>query len=412
MENHQNPFENAKEQLNRAAKALNLSSELVTRLSSPERFVEINFPVKMDDGREVVFKGFRSQHSNARGPYKGGIRFSEEVNEAEVKALSMWMTWKCAVADLPYGGGKGGVIVDTKKLSIGELERLSRAFARALAPIIGPEIDIPAPDMYTTAQIMDWMVDEYSKVVGKKSMATFTGKSLANGGSEGRPEATGLGGAIILDELAKVEKLKIENCKIALQGMGNVGNHFALEAVKRGYKVVAISDSKGGIYAAEGLDVNKVISYKEEEGTLAGFPEAQSVSNKELLELPVIVLVPAAIENVITEENAGRIKAKYVIEMANGPVTPAADTLLEERGVVSIPDILANSGGVTVSYFEWYQNMHDEHWPKEKVFEMLKPKMQLGFMKGWQLKEEHKVSMRTAVYLLALKRVAEASNKA
>ena len=194
--------------------------------------------------------------------------------------------------------------------------------------------------------------------------------------------------------------------------MGNVGNHFALEAVKRGYKVVAISDSKGGIYAAEGLDVNKVISYKEEEGTLAGFPEAQSVSNKELLELPVIVLVPAAIENVITEENAGRIKAKYVIEMANGPVTPAADTLLEERGVVSIPDILANSGGVTVSYFEWYQNMHDEHWPKEKVFEMLKPKMQLGFMKGWQLKEEHKVSMRTAVYLLALKRVAEASNKA
>ena len=407
MQNH-NPFENAKEQLARAAEILKLDKNLVARLSNPERFTEVNFPVIMDDGREVVFKGFRSQHNNARGPYKGGLRFSEEVSESEVKALSMWMTWKCAVADIPYGGGKGGVIVDTKKFSQTELERLSRAYVRAVAPIIGPETDIPAPDMYTNAQIMDWMVDEYEKIIGKPAPATFTGKSLANGGSEGRPEATGLGGAIILDELARAENLQIENCKIALQGMGNVGNHFALEAVKRGYKVVAVSDSRGGIYLPEGLDVNKVISYKEEKGILAGFPGAQAVSNKELLELPVIVLVPAAIENVITEENAGRIKAKYIIELANGPVTPAADTILEGKGITSIPDILANSGGVTVSYFEWYQNMHDEHWPKEKVLEQLEPKMQSGFREGWQLKGEHKVSMRTAVYLLALKRVAEA----
>ncbi|HYC83238.1 MAG TPA: Glu/Leu/Phe/Val dehydrogenase [Candidatus Paceibacterota bacterium] len=399
------PFETTKFQLAKAAKTLGLEASILERLETPARVIEVNFPVAMDDGSTRVFAGYRSQHNNARGPYKGGLRFSPDVTESEVKALSSWMTWKCAVVDVPFGGGKGGVIVDPRTLSKSELERLSRAFVRALSDVIGPHKDIPAPDMNTNAEIIDWMADEYVKVTGdEKGLAAFTGKSVARGGSEGRTEATGLGGVYILEELVRQEKMIRAEISIAVQGIGNVGYYFAQFASSLGFKVVAISDSKSGVYDPAGLDIRRVIKHKETIGNLKGFP-GQEVSNEDLLKLPVDILVPAATENVITEEIASQIKARYVIELANGPTVPRADEILLDKGVMIIPDILANAGGVTVSYFEWYQNTHQEKWAKEEVFAKLQEVMARSFAEGCAVQKERGVDLRTALYALAIKRV-------
>lgn len=402
------PFKNSLAQLLKASEVLGLTEEVRKGLGNPARVVEVNFPVLMDDGKVKFFMGFRSQHNNARGPFKGGLRFSSEVSLSEVKALSSWMTWKCAVADVPFGGGKGGVIVDTKTLSKTELENLSRAFARAISDVIGPEKDVPAPDMYTDGQVMEWMNNEYQKVTRSKSLATFTGKPLSYGGSEGRTEATGFGGFKILEAVSEKMHLVPEETAIAIQGIGNVGYYFAYFAREAGYKIVALSDSKGGIYSPKGLDPKLVLEYKKTHGTLSGFPDSTDITNEELLLVSCDVLVPAALENVITEKNAEQIKAKVVVEMANGPVDPSADVIFEKKGVISVPDILSNSGGVTVSYFEWYQNIHNETWAKEDVLQKLSEKMKVAFDAGWQLATEKKLYLRTAFYVLGVSRVLEA----
>jgi len=411
-------FENSVTQIKRAVTLMCdspdlgcLDGDLIERIIEPERVVKVRFPVLMDNGSTKSFLGFRSQHNNARGPYKGGLRFSTEVSESEVKALSSWMTWKCAVADIPFGGGKGGVVVDTKTLSESELERLSRAFVRAISPVIGPEVDVPAPDMYTTPQIMDWMVDEYSKINGGNAKACFTGKSVSNGGSEGRTEATGFGGAFIMRELVRKFDLNPTELSVAIQGLGNVGNYFAIKAFEYGFNVVALSDSKGAIYSTSGLNPQDVIDYKKSKGTLEGFPNTLYIKNSDLLELDVDILVPAALENVINGDNATRIKAKYIIEMANGPITPSADQILFSKGIISVPDILANSGGVTVSYFEWYQNMHNERWTKEEVLNKLEQKLDSAFDDCFEMMRKHNTDMRTASYMLAIKKVTSAMNK-
>lgn len=407
---NQDPFANASEQLKKVAELINLSDEVLARIENPDRLVTVNFTVLMDDGSKRTFTGYRSQHNNALGPYKGGLRFSPLVSESEVKALSTWMTWKCAVADIPFGGGKGGVIVDTKELSIAELERLSRAYIRAIADVIGPHKDVPAPDMYTTAQIMSWMVDEYEQVVGHSAPAVITGKPLEEGGSEGRTQATGQGGVYVLEELAKKKNLKPRDTRVAVQGIGNVGYYFAKLASTLGYKVVALSDSRTAVFNAEGLNVESVYEYKQENGSLANYPQADQISNDELLLLDVEVLVPAAIENVINEDNASKIKAPYIIEMANGPVTPEADKILHQRGVISVPDILANAGGVTVSYFEWKQNIENTHWSEQRVLDELKPKMVKAFNEGWEAMTKYSTDLRTGVYAVAVQKVVDALN--
>ncbi|MFA6050025.1 MAG: Glu/Leu/Phe/Val dehydrogenase [Candidatus Paceibacterota bacterium] len=408
-------FQNSITQIKRAVELMCDSSELlclppetIERILEPQRLVKVHFPVLMDNGMTRTFLGFRSQHNNALGPYKGGLRFSPEVSESEVKALSSWMTWKCAVADIPFGGGKGGVVVDTKTLSKDEIERVSRSFIRAIADCIGPTKDVPAPDMYTTPAIMDIMVDEYSKITGENGLATFTGKTIEGGGSEGRTEATGYGGAFILKRLAEKKGLDPKQTTVAIQGLGNVGNYFALKAYEYGYKIVALSDSKGAVYSKDGFNPQDVIDYKKENGKLEGIPGSEYISNTALLELPVDVVVPAARENVITGENAPRIQAKYIIEMANGPLTPAADEILSRRGVISVPDILANGGGVTCSYFEWYQNMHDEKWSKEEVLQKLEGKLDKAFDDCYLMMEKSMTDMRTAAYMLAIKKVTDA----
>ncbi|PWU23416.1 glutamate dehydrogenase, partial [Candidatus Cerribacteria bacterium 'Amazon FNV 2010 28 9'] len=372
-------YTNAKRQLTEVASLLHLSDEVVAQLSVPDKLLTVSLPVRMDDGSTKVFTGFRSQHNNARGPYKGGIRFHQNVSESEVKALSMWMTWKCAVADIPYGGGKGGVIVDPSTLSESELERLSRAFAARIAVDIGEDVDVPAPDVNTDPKIMAWMIDEYAKVTGKSSVAVFTGKPIEKGGSEGRTEATGYGGVYVLNALVAKEKLKRKNVTIAIQGIGNVGSFFALKAKEEGYTVVALSDSKGAIVNEAGLDPQAVLEYKEKNRTLKGFPGAKEISNDELLLLKTTILVPSALENVITEANAAKLQCQYIIEMANGPVTPEADAILQKRNIISVPDVLANSGGVTVSYFEWVQNKKQEHWKKDDVLMKLQEKITPAF---------------------------------
>ncbi len=384
----------------------------IDKLKTPDRVFEESLTIQMDDGSSREFTAFRSQHDNARGPYKGGIRFHENVSRDEVMALSTWMTWKCAVTGIPYGGGKGGVIVNPRILSAGELQRLSRAYARFLAPYIGPWVDVPAPDVNTNGQIMAWMVDEYeqfqletNKSQGENPVATFTGKPLELGGSQGREEATGLGGIYVLEKLA--EKMKWSDKKkvsIAIQGFGNVGYWFAKHAFDRGYTVVALSDSKGAIYNPEGLDPEKVLATKQKTGTLSG---GKAITNEELLALDVTVLVPAALENVITAEIAPKIKAAAIIEMANGPTTPEADALLEKKGIVLIPDVLANAGGVTTSYFEWVQNLHGYYWSHAEVLAKLQPLMDRAFIEIWKVKETSKQSMRMATYMKAVKSVVD-----
>ncbi len=432
----ENPLESALIQLDKAISHLKLTTSQIERLRMPEKVISVNFPVVMDDGEIQIFNGFRVQHNSARGPYKGGIRFHHQVDMDEVKALAFWMAIKCAVADIPMGGGKGGVEVDPRNLSEDELERLSRSYARAIADDIGPEKDVPAPDVNTTPQIMKWMVDEFIKLKVKsgksklseeeksKLMATFTGKPLDFGGSLGRTEATGRGGYYVLQALlAKLnEKLKTpkghpnERLTAAVQGFGNVGFYIAKFLYEAGFKVVAVSDSKNAIYAKEGLNPIKVLECKGKNGSLAkcmcnekscDVRNGKLIDNQKLLTLPVDILVPAALENQITGENAGKIKAKIVLEMANGPTTPEADEILNKNGVVVVPDVLANSGGVTVSYFEWVQNLSAEKWSEEKVNFKLKEKMGKALSFVWQAKEKYNVHMRTAAYIVAIKRIVE-----
>jgi glutamate dehydrogenase/leucine dehydrogenase len=417
------PFKNYLIQVEKAAKIFKIDRFIKEKLKTPDKIIEVNFPVEMDNGETKFFKGFRVQFNNARGPYKGGIRFHSDVNLAEVKALAAWMQIKCAVADLPFGGAKGGVIVDPKGLSERELERLSRAYIKAIYQDIGPEVDVPAPDVNTNPQIMSWMLDEYKQMANGKwqmanVLATFTGKPVEQGGSKGREEATGLGGVYILQALAKKLGLKPSQTTVAIQGFGNVGYHFAYFAEKAGFRVVAVSDSKGGILVENGLNSERTLTCKIEKGRLAGcycigsvcdLRYGRSISNQELLELPVDVLVPAALENVITEKNAKKIRAKVIVEMANGPVTSGADKILPKRKIVSVPDVLSNSGGVTVSSFEWLQNKKNQRWSKEKVNQRLKRKIIKAFKAVWQTSRRHHLSLREAAYVLAMKRIAEAS---
>lgn len=407
-----NPFETAKAQLEAAAKVAGLDKDKVEQLKYPDRYVEACIPVKMDSGVQKIFTGFRSQHNNARGPYKGGIRFHQDVNLDEVRALSFWMSFKNAVVNVPFGGGKGGVIVNPKELSVGELERLSRGYVQKMHPLFGPEMDVPAPDVNTTGQIMGWMLDEYQKQSGNKSMATFTGKSLDNGGSQGREEATGFGGVYVLEKILDNKILDIsKGNKVAIQGYGNVASFFAKAAKDLGFVIVALSDSKGGIYNADGLDLEKVAAHKKSSGGLKDFAGAKNITNAELLELPVDVLVPAALENVLTQENAEKIKARLIVEMANGPTTGEADVIFEKKGVVVIPDILANSGGVATSYFEWYQNMKDEKWNKEQVLEKLSKLIKQAFADVYERQKKYSTTFRTAAYILASERIIEAMGK-
>ena len=415
--NNQNFFSDCQEQFRKIAAELKLEPEILRGLEEPQRIIKFQIPVLMDDGKKKIFFGFRCQHNNALGPYKGGIRYHPKVSENEVKALSMLMTWKCSLAGLPFGGGKGGVIVNPKELSEKELERLSRGYVREVFPWIGPEKDVPAPDVNTNPQIMAWMEDEYSKLKGKETPAAFTGKPLGLWGLEGRKEATGYGGVVILKKLQEIFAFKPEKTILAIQGFGNVGSNFARFAALSGYKIVAISEVEGGIYVKEGLNPEETLRCRERKGRIAGcycrgsvcdLDYGRPISNKELLEMEVDVLVPAAVENVITKDNAQKIKAKYIIEMANGPVTPKAQEILEKREILSVPDFLANAGGVTASYFEWLQSKEKRKWKKEETFNELSKRLGKAFDRVWALSQKEKINLRKAAYLLAVNRVVKA----
>lgn len=402
-----NPFKSAMQQLENAAKALKLDKQILALLKQPTRIISVSIPVRLDNGEVKIFEGFRVQYNDARGPFKGGLRYHPQVDMDEVKALAFWMSIKNAVVNVPYGGGKGGVAVDPKKLSKGELERLSRKFIDLIYKAIGPQVDVPAPDVNTTPEIMGWMVDEYSKLVGKFTPAVITGKPLTMGGSQGREEATGFGGVEILKQAAKAAKLK-KGASVAIQGFGNVGSFFAELASQAGFKVVAVSDSKSGIYNPRGLDIKKVHEYKKITGMLKGFPGTADVTNEKLLELPVDVLVPAALENQIHKNNAKKIKAKLIVEMANGPTTPEADIILHKRGIWVIPDVLANSGGVATSYLEWSQNLSGYYWSKDEVLKKLTAYMIEAWKNVLENREKYKTDFRNAAFILAINRIAEA----
>ncbi len=400
----QNPFQNAMSQLDKVVKIKNFGDKFITRLRQSDRDIRISIPVKMDNGSLKIFEGYRVEYNNTLGPYKGGIRYHQDTEINEVKALSFWMALKCAVAGIPMGGGKGGITVNPKELSKGELERLSRGWVQKLSDILGPYKDVPAPDVNTTPEIMDWMVDEFEKITGDKTRATFTGKSLGKGGSEGRGKATGLGGFYVFNSLRAQLNLP-EKCAIVIQGFGNVGLNAAQIFIENGHKVLAISDSKSGVYNPNGLGINKLIEYKKNNGALAGFPESKTVTNEELLEIQCDVLIPAAFENQITDKNANNIKAKVVLELANGPITPEADEILFSKGIPVIPDILANSGGVTVSYFEWDQNLKNEHWAEKEIFEKLLLLMNDAAQQTFEKAKESKTHLRMGAFILALERI-------
>lgn len=416
-------FSRALKQLEQAAKVIDLNESVVEILATPKKIIEINIPFKRDSGEIEIVKAIRVQYNNWLGPFKGGLRFHKDVDLDEMKALSFWMVIKNAISDVPFGGSKGGLEIDPKKLTEGALERLTRQFTKELAPNIGPMVDIPAPDVNTNSTIMDWFEDEYSKIVGKKTPAAVTGKSVKNGGSLGREAATGMGGFFVLEQLIKRLGLR-KPLTVAIQGFGNVGSNIASVLHGNGYKVVALSDIKGGIYDAkhEGFNIDLVRACRLEKGMLAGCYCVGSVcdlarkyndgiiSNEELLELDVDILIPAALENVITKENAKNIKARIVLEMANGPTTTDADKILNKRDILVVPDVLCNSGGVTVSYFEWLQNINEEIWSLEKVNNKLKKKMEDAFEKVWEIHKEKKVNLRIAAYILALKRLSEKAN--
>lgn len=404
-----NPFKIAQEQLDKAAKVMNLDPALHMILREPMRIIEVQIPVKMDDGSSKLFRGFRVLYNNARGPAKGGIRYHPNETLDTVKALSAWMTWKTSLANIPYGGAKGGIICDPEKLSKAELERLSRGYIRAIARFIGPDIDVPAPDVFTTPEIMAWMMDEYEKIMGHNAPGVITGKPLAVGGSLGRMDSTARGGMYLLREAAKMMKLDLKKATVAIQGHGNVGQYaHKLAGELLGAKVVAVGDVYGAIYNEKGLDYNEVQKFKEKTGSVSNFPGAKKITNSELLELKVDILIPAALENQITAANADRIRPKIMLELANGPTTPEADLILAKNKVLVIPDFLANSGGVIVSYFEWVQNINGYYWTEEEVYSRLDQKMTGAFADVMKTAEEYKVDTRTAAYVVAVKRVADA----
>lgn len=402
-------FANALTQLEIAASVLQLDPAIYSLLQQPQRVIRVAIPVMMDTGVTRIFTGFRSQYNNACGPYKGGIRFHPNVSEDEVMALSFWMTMKTSAIGLPLGGGKGGVIVDPKKLSLGELERLSRGYVRALYKYLGPDQDVAAPDVYTNAQIMAWMVDEYEKLVGHAAPGMITGKPIDKGGSQGRGTATAQGGLYVLEEVLKQVHQNPASTTVAIQGFGNAGAHLAELASALGCSVQAVSDSSGAIITTCGsIDVPALVAHKAKTGSVANFPGTEPIMSEALLELPVDVLVPAALENQITQHNAPRLKAKIILELANGPTTPEADEILHAKKILVVPDILANAGGVAVSYFEQLQNASNTYWSEAEVLAKLKPIMQQAFAAIWDTKEKYAIDMRTAAFVAALERIATA----
>lgn len=418
-----NLFNQALTQLKKAASLGVVDPKALEALEFPDRTLNFTIPVRMDDGATRFFEGYRVQHSSLRGPYKGGIRYAPVVSESEMKALAFWMTMKCAIADIPYGGAKGGVKVDPKKLSEGELERLTRGFTRALCRFIGPWQDVPAPDVNTNAKIMAWLLDEYEILTGEHAPAVVTGKPIPLGGSQGREAATGEGGAIVLDQYVKDHGMDPKKMTVAVQGFGNVGYAMAKALHARGYKIVGLADSRNGVRddngrgKEPGMDPFHILQEKQEKGMISGCyckgsvcdcEHYKKISPEQLLVMDVDIIVPAAVENVITEKNAKKIKAKIVCEMANGPTTPEADTILERRGITVLPDVLANMGGVTVSYFEWAQNIQGVSWSAAEVETRLKEKMLASYRVVRDIARERKVSFRTAAYLLALARLEAA----
>lgn len=405
----QSALEVVQQQYLKAADMLGLEPGLRKVLLSPNRELVVSFPVQMDDGSTEVFTGFRVHHSLSRGPAKGGLRYHPDLTLDEVKALAMLMSWKCAVVNIPFGGAKGGVVVDPKKLSKFEIERLTRRYTTEIAILIGPETDIPAPDINTDAQTMAWIMDTYSMHKGYTVTAVVTGKPVNIGGAEGREDATARGVQYVVREAAKLQNLPLAGAKVVVQGFGNAGANTARLLAQDGAIIVGVSDTQGGIYNPNGLDVRSVSIFKQEHGTVAGFPNAQTISNQELLELPCDILVPAAFENQLTGENAGRVKAKIIAEAANGPTNLEADEIFREKGIFVIPDILANAGGVTVSYFEWVQDLQSFFWSEEETKERLQTIMTRAFNEVYRISQERNVDMRTAAYLLAVGRVAEAA---
>ena len=406
--NKPNPLNVALQQLSIAAEKLGLDPGIHEVLKHPKRALVVSVPIKMDNGQIRVFMGCRVQHSDARGPYKGGIRYHPDVTLDEVTALAMWMTWKCAVVDIPYGGAKGGVCCNPKQLSMGELERLTRRYATMILDLIGPYRDVPAPDVYTNAQTMAWIMDTYSRFKGYTVPEATTGKPLILGGSEGREEATSLGVTFCIRDAAKRLRMRPKGATVTVQGFGTVGWNAAKLLHEQRYKVVAVSDSQGGIYNPKGLNPVEVFEYKGKTGSVTGFKGSKKITNEELLELECDILVPAALENQITEANATNIKARVIAEAANGPTTTEADKILSEKGIFVIPDILANSGGVTSSYFEWVQNLTREHWTEEEVNRKLEEKMVKAFNDVFETAKRQEIEMRTAALMLGVGRVAEA----
>lgn len=410
-------FESAKQRLKDALQYASISEDTIERLKAPKATLVVSIPVRMDNGELKVFTGYRVRYDDTRGPTKGGIRYHPNVTLEEVESLAFWMTFKCAVANLPFGGAKGGITVDPKSLSRFELERLSRGYIDAIADFIGPDIDIPAPDVYTNPMIMGWMLDQYNIIQRRQVPAVITGKPLSLGGSLGREAATGLGAYFVLRTILPTLKLKKKKMRVAVQGFGNVGAHIAEILYKEGFTVVAVSDSKGGIYSAKGLNVSSVREYKEStqdlkttycKGSVCNVVADRTITNDELLMLDVDILIPAALENQITERKAPDIKASVIMEVANGPTTPEADAILNKRGVTIIPDILANAGGVTVSYFEWVQNRSGLYWTLDEVNNKLEAMMTKETKLILDISRKNKISLRTASYVHALNRISEA----
>ena len=404
-----NPFEIAQKQIKSACDKLNTDPAVYEILKNPMRVLEVSFPVKLDDGTIKIFTGYRSQHNNAVGPFKGGLRFHPAVTKDEVKALSTWMTFKCSVAGIPYGGGKGGMAIDPKKYSKAELERISRGFAEAISPLIGEKVDIPAPDVNTNGQIMSWMVDSYEKIVGHSAKGVFTGKPLEFGGSLARTEATGYGVHLAAKKALDKLNIDVKGATYAVQGFGNVGYYTAYYAYKDGAKIVAFSNTDVAIYNENGIDMEAIIKDYEENGRIVenkGY--GKDFTNEELLELEVDVLAPCALENQITSENADRIKAKVITEGANGPTTPEADEILYKKGIVVIPDILANAGGVVVSYFEWVQNLQGYYWSFDEVQKKEDTVLSNAFEDVWSIADEFKVDLRNAAYMSSIRRIEKA----
>lgn len=401
-----NPFQAAQQQLKKAAALMQLDPAITERLHMPMREIHVGIPVRMDDGSLKLFAGYRVQYDDSRGPFKGGIRFHPQTNIAEVKALAFWMTFKCATVGIPFGGGKGGITVDPRKLSERELEQLSRGWVKVLVNDIGPDQDIPAPDVYTNPKIMGWMMDEYSQLKGGNFPGIITGKPLSIGGSAGRGTATAQGGIYVTEEILK--KIQMKKPRVVIQGFGNAGMTYAQLATAHGWKVIAVSDSRGGVMNEKGLNIDTLVEHKHATGSVMNFSGSRPITNEKLLTLECDVLVPAALEGAITKDNAKKINARVIMELANGPTTPEADELLFKKGVTVVPDILANAGGVTVSYFEWVQNRMQYYWTEQEVFEKLKPIMVSATAHVWKAAQQHACDLRTGAYIHATARIAHA----